>query len=206
MRTFIFGMMALLGVSGLAKADVVVSNIGTANTSVGFSTGSISFTPTQTISSGSILTLRVFNNSGSTALSALSLFMDVNSSGLQSYAGTLVGGGSININSYGDFAFNLSTRNYTNSTAFSISSISINSQTTNADAQWAYNTTAPTFSGAWSTGASSPGMFSLDATAVPEPGTLFLGGIAALTGGGGVWWKRRRKGAVNSAASQPAVN
>ena len=31
--------------------------------------------------------------------------------------------------------------------------------------------------------------------AVPEPGTLLLGGIAAACGGGGVWWRRKRKAA-----------
>jgi len=30
-------------------------------------------------------------------------------------------------------------------------------------------------------------------TAVPEPGTLLLGGIAAACGGTGVWWKRRKR-------------
>jgi len=33
----------------------------------------------------------------------------------------------------------------------------------------------------------------LDATAVPEPGTLLLGGIAAVSGGAGVWWRRKKK-------------
>jgi hypothetical protein len=39
-------------------------------------------------------------------------------------------------------------------------------------------------------------LVSLDVTAVPEPGTLLLGGIAAACGGGGVWWKRRKRKAV----------
>ena len=34
--------------------------------------------------------------------------------------------------------------------------------------------------------------YSLEAVAVPEPGTLLLGGIAAMGGAGG-WWARRRK-------------
>ena len=29
-------------------------------------------------------------------------------------------------------------------------------------------------------------------SAVPEPGTLILGSIAAACGGGGVWWRRRK--------------
>jgi hypothetical protein len=32
----------------------------------------------------------------------------------------------------------------------------------------------------------------LDAAAVPEPGTLILGGIAAVSGGAGAWWRRRK--------------
>jgi hypothetical protein len=32
----------------------------------------------------------------------------------------------------------------------------------------------------------------LDAVAVPEPGTLILGGIAAVSGGAGAWWRRRK--------------
>ena len=35
--------------------------------------------------------------------------------------------------------------------------------------------------------------FELAASAVPEPGTLLLGGIAAACGGTGVWWKRRKR-------------
>ena len=30
-------------------------------------------------------------------------------------------------------------------------------------------------------------------TAVPEPGTLLLGAIAAACGGGGLWWRRKQK-------------
>lgn len=37
--------------------------------------------------------------------------------------------------------------------------------------------------------------FGLQAAAVPEPGTLLLGGIAAMGGAGG-WWARRRKKAA----------
>jgi hypothetical protein len=42
--------------------------------------------------------------------------------------------------------------------------------------------------------------YSLDAVAVPEPGTLLLGGIAAVGGAGG-WWARRRKKAVPADAT-----
>ena len=56
-----------------------------------------------------------------------------------------------------------------------------------------------------STGSNAPS-YGFQINAVPEPGTLLLGGIAALTGGGGVWWKRRRKGAGNSAETESSVN
>ena len=32
----------------------------------------------------------------------------------------------------------------------------------------------------------------ITAVAVPEPGTLILGGIAAMSGGAGAWWRRRK--------------
>lgn len=36
--------------------------------------------------------------------------------------------------------------------------------------------------------------FQMYGSAVPEPGTMLLGGLAAMAGGAGIWWKRRRKG------------
>jgi len=35
--------------------------------------------------------------------------------------------------------------------------------------------------------------YQLSAVAVPEPGTMLLGGIAAAAGGAGAWWKRRKQ-------------
>lgn len=46
---------------------------------------------------------------------------------------------------------------------------------------------------------------SLDASAVPEPGTLILGSIAAMAGGGGVFWRRRRKKAAEAAEAVTAT-
>lgn len=42
----------------------------------------------------------------------------------------------------------------------------------------------------------------LSAVAVPEPGTLILGGIAAVSGGAGAWWRRRKN---RKAAAEQAV-
>lgn len=54
------------------------------------------------------------------------------------------------------------------------------------------------FSNAIPYGVATPvwGISSIQAVTVPEPGTMILGGIAALSGGAGVWWKRRRKSAA----------
>ena len=64
-------------------------------------------------------------------------------------------------------------------------------------ANWASTTNSVTANLGWTGGATTrptDGQYELSATAaVPEPGTLLLGGIAALTGGTGVWWKRRKK-------------
>ena len=42
----------------------------------------------------------------------------------------------------------------------------------------------------------------ITAVAVPEPGTLILGGIAAVSGGAGAWWRRRKN---RKAAAEQAV-
>ncbi len=41
--------------------------------------------------------------------------------------------------------------------------------------------------------------------AVPEPGTLLLGGIAAACGGTGVWFKRRKKSPANQPPKEPTT-
>jgi hypothetical protein len=42
----------------------------------------------------------------------------------------------------------------------------------------------------------------IEVTAVPEPGTLILGGIAAACGGGGAWWRRKRHQASKATAQE----
>jgi hypothetical protein len=44
--------------------------------------------------------------------------------------------------------------------------------------------------------------YSLSAAAVPEPGTLLLGGIAAMGGAGGWWARRRKKAAAADAVAE----
>lgn len=44
--------------------------------------------------------------------------------------------------------------------------------------------------------------YALEAVAVPEPGTLLLGGIAAMGGAGGWWARRRKKAAAADAVAE----
>lgn len=56
-------------------------------------------------------------------------------------------------------------------------------------------------------GASADGSATLNiGVAVPEPGTLLLGGIAACSGAAGAWWKRRKRKATQpETTDQPAT-
>jgi hypothetical protein len=74
-----------------------------------------------------------------------------------------------------------------------------------------YDTTQPSsaqfsnFLGSTVGGAGNVGLFEINASAVPEPGTLLLGGIAAACGGTGVWWKRRKRQPQAETTEQPAA-
>ncbi len=48
----------------------------------------------------------------------------------------------------------------------------------------------------------APYAYALEAVAVPEPGTLLLGGIAAMGGAGGWWARRRKKAAAADAVAE----
>jgi hypothetical protein len=49
------------------------------------------------------------------------------------------------------------------------------------------------FSNATQTAVSTGQFLTYQLSAVPEPGTMLLGGIAAACGGAGAWWKRRKR-------------
>jgi hypothetical protein len=58
----------------------------------------------------------------------------------------------------------------------------------------------PTTNVLGSTGGAGYARFQL--YAVPEPGTLILGSLAAISGGAGAWWKRRKQKSVGDVVTQ----
>jgi hypothetical protein len=56
----------------------------------------------------------------------------------------------------------------------------------------------------WSASAGAP-VNGIQIVAVPEPGTLLLGGIGAACSGTGVWWKRRKRQPQPETTEQPAA-
>jgi hypothetical protein len=61
------------------------------------------------------------------------------------------------------------------------------------------------FSNGGGTGGNFGCVNGIQIVAVPEPGTLLLGGIAAACGGTGVWWKRRKKAPADQPAEEPTA-
>jgi hypothetical protein len=214
MRTFIFGMLALLWVSGLTKADVV-SNLGnsTNGTAAALGNNTISIavagSPSVVGSQWMSLTAKLFASGTTGSITGFSFSLN---SATYSVSGLNIG-----FNSSGNAVVDISGANLWavngQNSVFALTSVSAVT-TGDVVAKWAtttnsgfsetspYSFASQTLAGGDGTGSN----YAQFGVAVPEPGTLLLGGIAALTGGGGFWWKRRRKGAGNSAATEPAVN
>lgn len=182
--------------TSFSLADVVVNNIGITSTSVLMATNfnTVTFTPTQTGTFGTLFTIKVKNDTGATGdLSVLRLTF---SGGIGLRNGSLVGGAGIAPGGYGEFQYNLGNISYTNLTpkSFTFDTTVWSSGTI---INWATAATG-TYEGAWGSGASASipnGMYSV---AVPEPGTLCLGGLLATGSGAGLWWSRRRKATATS--------
>ena len=197
MRSYFLALMGMLLVSCL-HAEVVLTNYGNTTgfgSSLSSSESSIAWTSGYSGNFTSVK-LRIYNSSLIANLSSLSLDFGLASGSftLTNVAGT---GVSISQQNFGDVTFDLGTSlAFTSSESGSLY-FRLNSQTFNASANWANSTDPVRISSGWTGGATTgptSGEFQLSATAaVPEPGTLLLGGIAALTGGTGVWWKCRKK-------------
>ena len=202
MRTFIFGLLALMGVSGICKADVVVSQ-GAGVTTNTFGTGGILKILFTTSSSSA--------GSGGWNLSSINFYSSSDENkgsftfGLRDSVGASIGtgttadiivAGGVSTNSFTSFANTELSANTAYQVWVTANGVDAESNFfTDGDGSFASAAVPSTWTSLSATGGTASGdfRFSLNGAAVPEPGTLLLGGIAAMCGSGGVWWKRRRK-------------
>lgn len=179
MRTKFLTLVALL-LAGAAQADVVIENAGGS----GGSTGNLfRIYWTQTATSAKLTSLKLF---GGTAASTATF--DLYRSGVG--VGTNSISGTNNFEFYGDIAnAELSAGNY----MLLINNLS-GSYDYNANASATFANAAYGFSSATQDPISGTQYLTYQlSAAVPEPGTMLLGGIAAACGGVGTWWKRRKR-------------
>ena len=196
MRPQFITLIALL-VAGVAQADVVIENVNAA-VSFGDSTAggfTISFTNSGT--SATLSSIQFFNtgptNPGpDTATFALSngstIWTDIN----------LVSSSS-NLFTFSNIAgVNLASGNYTLAITNLAAGYDFSSSTgtTLGAAGTAYGFSSPT-----ATSVATGQFLKYQLSAVPEPGTMLLGGIAAACAVAGVWWKQRRAAAEAAATS-----
>jgi hypothetical protein len=183
MRTKFFTLVALL-VAGAAQADVVViENAGGSGSSTAGGQFRISWT--QTTTGPNLSSFRLFG-------------YDPNPAGIYELEFNLFKNGSLTqafVNGTNDFSF----------AGTAIAGVSLTAGTyeldiKNINAGYNYNST-PTnttnsaygFSSATQSAVTGSEYLTYQLSAVPEPGTMLLGGIAAACGGAGAWWKRRKR-------------
>lgn len=172
-------------------ADVVINNIGITSTSTLMPDGlnSITFTPTQTGTFGTVFTIKVKNQTGATG--DLSVLRFTFSDGIGYLNGTLVGGVPITAGNYGEFQYNLGNVSYSSGVTKTIT-FNLSAQSGGSILHWATAATG-TYSGAWGSGASAGVTNGMYSVAVPEPGTMTLGGMLACGSVTGWWWRRRKQ-------------
>lgn len=184
-RTSFLAILFSAALALQSKAEVVLANTSAANgdtkanINIKFSTTSLSLTQ-------AIKTLKLYGNSGQTITTNLGYY---DNPALPSQRMT-----GIEIGSTGEYLFDISTLQIgtytTNGYALEIRSMvatgaGIKTATSGVSTYNATGYSLTTYDGANI-------KFELNTTAVPEPGTLILGSIAAACGGGGVWWRRRK--------------
>jgi hypothetical protein len=227
LRTLLLGLAACMAFSGLAKGEVVYNNLNTANTGTSkafdgsssptsgwlywaqkFKVNSntntldwVSLNLYQTNStSNANFDVKIYNSSGAdpgTAIYTLASGIGVSSLGGQKSSVWSIGGG-INL---GATTLN-SGQDYW---------IVVNTSAGDANFLWAQGPSNPT--GLGSSGTNNNIAWATDSgynfggqIAVPEPGTLLLGTLAACSGAAGAWWKRRKRKATQpETTDQPAT-
>ena len=195
MRTKFLTLVALL-VAGAVRADVVIEHFSNSGSS-GFSTGTgftISFTNSGT--SATLSSLRLFGGPGDDVASFI--LTRVSDGATYSENATGIAGGIFT------FTGAIASAELTNS-AYTLAITDLNGTYNSTDNSSATTTGIYGFSGASQTAIVSSNYLIYTVSAVPEPGTMLLGGIAAAVGGAGAWWKRRKQRlAAAEAAATPA--
>ena len=201
MRTKFFTLVALL-VAGVVQADVVViENAGVSGSSTAGGNFDISWTQT---TSAKLSSFKLFGHTGSDYEVQFNLFgySDPGRNTLVRFDNVFITG----TNDSNDFSFA--------STAISNTSLGAGYyllRIIGLESGYFYNSnsngTTPGdygFSSATQTAVTGSEYLTYQLSAVPEPGTMLLGGIAAACGGAGAWWKRRKRPVL--LAENPAIH
>ena len=199
MRTKFLTLVALL-VAGAVRADVVIENTAA---------------PFLSNSSSAGFTISFTNNGTSATLSTFKLFNSIDFSEAATFTLTRVTGNT----TYSETLTSTAGHLFTFGGSIASAALTNSDYTlaiTGIDASYDYTAATHTlavepafgaygFSGTPTSTGVSDQFFRYQLSAVPEPGTMLLGGIAAAVGGAGAWWKRRKQRlAAAEAAATPA--
>ena len=171
----------------VARADVVVENTNGGSNSATASFFYVKFTTLAT--SNQLTTIQLFGGIQNASGISFDLRNSANSQIANGSGGVLSGGVlTLNTSTFGADTYWLGVSGlnagYNQGSTASL---------TSSDSGWISEATMVT-TNQGSTSASGSALFQVSLTAaVPEPGTMLLGGIAAAVGGAGAWWKRRKQ-------------
>jgi hypothetical protein len=197
---YLLGFAICFVLSGLVNAEVVLSNntsTTTNNINLNNASFTINFTPTSVLTFEKFF-LNIDNNFGGTALTQVKL--SINGGADLTWNGSIAAGLDNQLIDFDISSLGQSTLSPT-SLVFQITGM-----TGGNTSQTAINTAnTQTVTGSWNNSYSNGSGVLFEITAVPEPGTLLLGGIAAACGGTGVWWKRRKRQPQPETTEQPAA-
>lgn len=208
---FLFVAFSLLGTATQGRAEVIFDNLGNLN----FNTISANST--------SWAAQRFFTGSTSYELSSVVLLMNSTSPGnplLQIYGGSDTAPSSsplFTLTNPGSISGTLANNTFTAGSTFLMDANTnywvVLKGVGSSSFEWGYtqsndgignsfrtqNAITNNSGVPWLSYPDEPFQMQVNATAVPEPGTLTLGTIAMVSGGVGTWWRRRKAKATSGA-------
>jgi hypothetical protein len=200
MRTLLLCLATCVAFSGLAKGDVVFSNLNASSGSASL-TFELAFKVTTTGSSISGFFLGA-DDPGANKYDAEFLLNNANANPVTgSFVTNFQGTGISGI--YYDLTSWAATQNLSAGTSYTLDYLNIDGISFRTNSSSITNNPAFGFYDTSYNGSNA--QFAV--VGVPEPGTLILGTLAACSGGAGVWWKRRRRQPFPAeTADQPATD